>query len=114
MKNPQTTIAPTFLTHIISDIDGVRYLHRCILEARLEILQNILFTFLWELKPSKFPSEINWHLFKKERSKIALNLKLPFFPGVNHFRECLGYTYNETSVAKKIICNSLKIGINRD
>ena len=23
MKNPQTTIAPTFLTHIISAIDGV-------------------------------------------------------------------------------------------
>jgi hypothetical protein len=23
MKNPQTTIAPTFLTHIISGIDGV-------------------------------------------------------------------------------------------
>ena len=26
MKNPQTTIAPTFLTHIISAIDGVPYL----------------------------------------------------------------------------------------
>ena len=25
MKNPQTTIAPTFLTHIISAIDGVSY-----------------------------------------------------------------------------------------
>ena len=24
MKNPQTTIALTFLTHIISDIDGVK------------------------------------------------------------------------------------------
>ena len=24
MKNPQTTIAPTFLTHIISTIDGVK------------------------------------------------------------------------------------------
>jgi hypothetical protein len=24
MKNPQTTIAPTFLTHIISAIDGVK------------------------------------------------------------------------------------------
>ena len=26
MKNPQTTIAPTFLTHIISAIDGVHRL----------------------------------------------------------------------------------------
>ena len=26
MKNPQTTIAPTFLTHIISAIDGVMHL----------------------------------------------------------------------------------------
>ena len=26
MKNPQTTIAPTFLTHIISAIDGVTFL----------------------------------------------------------------------------------------
>ena len=26
MKNPQTTIAPTFLTHIISAIDGVGHL----------------------------------------------------------------------------------------
>ena len=26
MKNPQTTIALTFLTHIISDIDGVQLL----------------------------------------------------------------------------------------
>ena len=25
MKNPQTTIAPTFLAHIISAIDGVHY-----------------------------------------------------------------------------------------
>ena len=25
MKNPQTTIAPTFLTHIISAIDSVNY-----------------------------------------------------------------------------------------
>ena len=25
IKNPQTTIALTFLTHIISDIDGVKY-----------------------------------------------------------------------------------------
>ena len=28
MKNPQTTIAPTFLTHIISAIDGVLYLKK--------------------------------------------------------------------------------------
>ena len=26
MKNPQTTIAPTFLTHIISAIGGVTYI----------------------------------------------------------------------------------------
>ena len=85
-----------------------------ILKARLEILQKILFAFLGELKPTKFPSEINWPLFKKNVSTIALNLKLPFFLGLNHFRECLGYTYNETSVPGKIICNSLKIGMNRD
>ena len=85
-----------------------------ILDARLEILQKISFAFLGELKPTKFPSEINWPLFKKNVSTIDLNLKLPFFPGLNHFRECLGYTYHETSVAGKIFCNSLKIGINRD
>ena len=28
MKNPQTTIAPTFLTHIMSAIDGVIYIKK--------------------------------------------------------------------------------------
>ena len=32
MKNPQTTIAPTFLTHIISGIDGVMLQHEFIMK----------------------------------------------------------------------------------
>ena len=34
MKNPQTAIAPTFLTHIIFAIDGVK--------STVEILQNFV------------------------------------------------------------------------
>ena len=34
MKNPQTTIAPTFLTHIISTIDGVHCTYVLVFRAQ--------------------------------------------------------------------------------
>ena len=37
MKNPQTTIAPTFLTHIISAIDGVN-MHPNVLQRQLILM----------------------------------------------------------------------------
>ena len=49
MKNPQTTIALTFLTHIISDIDGVyRLLYSNQLSLKVGLLIGTWATVLFE------------------------------------------------------------------
>ena len=50
MKNPQTTIAPTFLTHIISAIDGVYYTEHTASNSR-----DLFFLRKGDPKPPTYP-----------------------------------------------------------
>ena len=93
MKNPQTTIAPTFLTHIISAIDGVTCFIRDVppilffTVAKLCFVQLVDFLFLLLKKNGQGLLRFAWHLpspisqpsFWCKYSIVKVHLTVDFF-----------------------------------